>query len=64
MSTSILVEIFFIVSVIVFASTLYIIVPISLLKKNVVFKENSILDKKITVLKKDEIIQIGKPVKK
>ncbi len=52
MNTSILVEIFFIVSVFVFASTLYIIVPISLLKKKMVFKENSILDKKITVLKK------------
>ena len=52
MDTSILVEIFFIVSVIVFVLTLYIIVPISLLKKKVVFKENSILDKKITVLKK------------
>jgi hypothetical protein len=52
MNTTIIVEFFFVVSVIVFASTLYIIAPISLLKKKVVFKENSILDKKITVLKK------------
>jgi len=52
MGTSVLAAVFFIISVIVFASTLYIIVPISLLKKKVVFKENSILDKKNTVLKK------------
>ena len=52
MSTSILVEIFFVLSVIVFASTLYIIVPISLLKKKMVLKERSALGKRITVLKK------------
>jgi len=51
MNTSIIVEVFFVLSVIVFVSTLYIIVPISLLKKKGVFKENSALDKKITLLK-------------
>jgi len=50
MNTSIIVEIFFIISVIVFASTLYIIVPISVLGKKMVLKGNSNLDKKNTVL--------------
>lgn len=52
MNTSALVEVFFIISVIVFASSIYIIVPISLLNKKGVFKERSILHKKIADLKK------------
>jgi len=50
MDSSFLVEIFFVVSIVVFISTLYIISPISFLKKRMVLKpgHNQVLQKGLT----------------